>query len=249
MTRRTARLPSYSFIEPIFMDSLIYGRENDMHPDAAILDWDHKPSDAIFGDEFVRTIYQALQASPQWPKTLLVITFDEHGGCYDHVAPPAAIPPDNRLIAPGQPGYSGFGFNRYGVRVPAVMVSPLLEAGAVDHTLYDHTSVLRAVMQQFGVNGDLGQRTANANPIAPPFASGLRSDVPNLSKPAVVETPITEDNPHTHIQSTLVQAAALRLVELGAEPPNPSQMETRLASEAELQRIATAAGLTPQRAP
>jgi hypothetical protein len=51
-------LPSYAFIKPIFMDSVVYGRENDMHPDAAVLDWDHKPSDAIFGDELVRKIYR-----------------------------------------------------------------------------------------------------------------------------------------------------------------------------------------------
>ena len=192
-------LPSYSFVEPIFMDSLIYGRENDMHPDAAILDWDGKPSDARFGDELVRKVYQALKAGPQWNSTLLVVIFDEHGGCYDHVPPPPAVPPDNRIIPSGQPGYSGFGFDRYGVRVPAVMVSPLLVRSVVDHTLYDHTSIIRTVMERFGVSGDLGRRVANADPLAPLFAESPRADVPDLLAPAVDDEEVAGGRPaHPH---------------------------------------------------
>ncbi len=240
-------LPTYSFIEPNFMDSLnpLYGRENDMHPDAAILDWDHKPSDAIFGDELVRKIYQALLASPLWNKTLLVIIFDEHGGTYDHVPPGPATPPDNRIIKKGDPGYSGFQFNRYGVRVPAIMVSPLLVAGTVDHTLYDHTSVLRTVMQQFGVTGDLGQRVANANLITPQLASPPRADVPAFPNPVIEDeaVAVTVDAPPTAIQSTLIQAAALRLSQLGGATPDPAKLAMRLTAEAELLRLAKSVGL------
>jgi len=260
---KNGTLPSYSFIEPNFMDSSIYGRENDMHPDGAIIGsdsklWDGLPSDARFGDELVGRIYQALKAGPQWPSTLLVITFDKHGGCYDHMAPPAAVPPDDRLIPQGQPGYSGFGFNRYGVRVPALMVSPLLAGSAVDHTLYDHTSIIRTVMQRFGVSGDLGRRVAGANPLAPPFAEEPRSDVPDFPAPAVVtevardvaKDTLAPDLPLTQIQATLVRAAARRLSELS---PHVTVDETRLNSrrnsEAELQRVASAAGLRDPLAP
>jgi phospholipase C len=241
---QNGNLPSYAFIEPIFIDSCVYGRENDMHPDAAILDWDGKPSNAIFGDELVRKIYQALKASSLWNQTLLVILFDEHGGCYDHVAPGPATPPDGRIIAPGMPGASGFKFDRYGVRVPAILVSPLLVGGTVDHTLYDHTSILRTVMEQFGVSGDLGQRVANANPIVPPFADGPRSDVPDLTTPVAPNDTVEGDAPFHAVQAMLVRAAALRLSELNpAATPEPDELTTRLSSEAELQRAATAAGM------
>ena len=142
------QLPAYSFVEPNFMNSLIYGYENDMHPDAAVLKIG-QASNVLYGDELIRKVYQALLTGPsqQWESTLLVITYDEHGGCYDHVAPGAATPPDNRIIQPNQDGYSGFLFNRYGVRVPAVLISPrIAQPHSVDHTIYDHTSVLRTVM-------------------------------------------------------------------------------------------------------
>jgi hypothetical protein len=69
----------------------------------------------------------------------LIITFDEHGGCYDHVPtpPPWTCSPDGIVIPYGQPGGTGFVFNRFGVRVPAVLVSPLIEAGTVCHTPFE----------------------------------------------------------------------------------------------------------------
>jgi phospholipase C len=241
---KNGTLPTYTFIEPNFMDSVVFGRENDMHPDAAVLDWDHKPSDAIFGDELVRKIYQALKASPLWTKTLLVITFDEHGGTYDHVPPGQATPPDDRIIKKGQPGDSGFKFNRYGVRVPAIMISPLLVGGTVDHTLYDHTSVLHTVMQQFGVTGDLGQRVANANLIQPQFAGAPRTDVPDFPTPVAPDDTPAVNAPPTAIQSTLIQAAALRLSELGrGATADPAKLAMRLTAEAELQRLARSVDL------
>jgi len=245
---KSGALPSYTFIEPNFMDSCFYGRENDMHPDAAIKDIDGKPSDAIFGDELVRKVYQALKSGPLWNNTLFIINYDEHGGTYDHVAPGPATPPDDRIIEKGKPGYSGFGFNRYGVRVPAIMVSPLLVAGTVDSTLYDHTSVLRTAMQQFGITGSLGQRTGNANFILPPFAGAPRTDVPDFPTPVAPENSAVADAPLTGIQSSIVQGAALRLRELSRTPApaaaaDQAKLTTRLSAEAELLRIAQSAGL------
>src|SRR5262249_60485177 len=78
----------------------------------------HPPSVVTLGEQLIADVYNCLRASKLWRKTLLLITYDEHGGCYDHVAPSAAVPPQ-----PPVPGQT-FGFDRYGVRVPAGIASP-----------------------------------------------------------------------------------------------------------------------------
>jgi phospholipase C len=96
-------------------------------------------------------VYETLRAGPGRPGTLLVITYDEHGGCYDHVPPPwGATPPDNDT------GEFSFGFDRFGVRVPAVLVSPLIAPGTVYRvpaggTPLDHTSILKTVEQRWSL--------------------------------------------------------------------------------------------------
>jgi phospholipase C len=123
-------LASYSFLEPSWGSS-----GNSQHPNY----------DVSLGEQFLLAIYQALQSGPAWDQTLLIITYDEHGGCYDHVAPPGgATPPDSSV------GQYGFDFTRFGLRVPAVLVSPLIPAGTVFRvpeggTPLDHTSVLKTI--------------------------------------------------------------------------------------------------------
>src|SRR5436305_2180007 len=94
--QRPGGLPAYTFIEPNMMCSKKYGPENDMHPAYAILNTG-TPTNVLYGEELIYKIYDALRNSPDWNSTLFVITFDEHGGCYDHVPtpPPPAIPPDD----------------------------------------------------------------------------------------------------------------------------------------------------------
>src|SRR5215469_2410485 len=121
-------LPQYAFVEPSFVIE-----PNDEHP----------PHDVNAGEAFLHAVWSAVSGSPAFAKTLLLITYDEHGGCYDHVLPPfGATPPD----AESTPGDQGFGFDRFGVRVPAVVVSPWIAAGTVfrsDRAVpYDHTSIL-----------------------------------------------------------------------------------------------------------
>jgi phospholipase C len=89
------------------------------------------------GQDLVLAVYDALAASPQWDRSLLVVVYDENGGFYDHVPPPQA--------ADDEPGM----FGSYGVRVPAIIVSPWIEPGAVSHTVFDHTSIIKTILMRF----------------------------------------------------------------------------------------------------
>jgi phospholipase C len=128
-------LPPVSWIDPRFKDLKVLGpNSNDDHP----------PSDVLAGQDLVLTIYHALSSNPDiWKDTLLVITYDEHGGFYDHVAPPAAVDDEHD-------------FQRLGLRVPALVVSPLvaarksateLELGEDFHL--DHTSIIKTILMRF----------------------------------------------------------------------------------------------------
>ena len=98
---------------------------------------DHPPADIKDGQDLVLAVYDALAASPQWDRSLLVIVYDENGGFYDHVPPPPA--------ADDEPGM----FGRYGVRVPAIIVSPWIEPRTASHTLFDHTSIIKTILSRF----------------------------------------------------------------------------------------------------
>ena len=97
---------------------------------------DHPPSDIRKAQKFVAEVYNTLLESPKWDKTMLVIYYDEHGGFYDHVVPPAAEDDFAHL-------------SRYGVRVPAIVVSPWVGEQSVSHTVFDHTSVIKTILERF----------------------------------------------------------------------------------------------------
>jgi phospholipase C len=193
-------LPKYSFIEPSFLD-----HPNDYHP----------PHDVVAGEQFVYQIWQAVSQSPKWEQTLLIITFDEHGGTYDHVMPPwGAVCPD----AQSNPGKEGFAFNRFGVRVPTIVVSPWIQAGTVFRTAsgtpYDHTSILATLRDWLGIpaNTMLGsQRIAAAPSLAQLFTLPAARDVIPLISPPPAETQETSTFlPPNHLQNSLVAAQAAR---------------------------------------
>jgi phospholipase C len=162
-----AALPSVSWIDPAFTDlNLFSAASNDDHP----------PADVRRGQDLVLLVYNALASSPLWEKTLLVITYDEHGGFFDHVPPPEAVDDDPET------------FGIYGVRVPALVVSPWVAPRSVSHELFDHTSLIKTILGRFcpaelyadgGVAGDvrhwlepghphaMGKRVAAANDLAP----------------------------------------------------------------------------------
>ncbi|MHB1765546.1 MAG: alkaline phosphatase family protein [Gammaproteobacteria bacterium] len=134
--------PQFAFIEPRYLG----WEENDDHP----------PHDIMCAEKLIADVYNAVRSNdPLWRSTLLVVFYDEHGGFYDHVVPGPAIPPDGH-----QEEYS---FDRLGVRVPALLMSPWVER-RVETTLFDHTSLLKYLTEKWDL-GPLGERTANATSI------------------------------------------------------------------------------------
>lgn len=142
------KLPQVAFIDPKI------GAEGFAQDD------EHPPSDMQFGQEFNAKVIDALLKSPNWPSSALFLTYDEHGGLFDHVPPPKACAPGDmepNLDAGNEPG----GFDRYGVRVPMILVSPFAKKHHVAHGIYDHTSITRFVEARFDLPAITG-RDANA---------------------------------------------------------------------------------------
>lgn len=222
---RSGGLPNYSFIEPNYMDSLKWGPENDMHPESHAVQL-YGLSNVEEGEKLVYRIYSAVRNSPDWDRTLLIIIFDEHGGCYDHIPPPATVSPDGIVIPQSQPGGSGFAFDRLGVRVPAIVISPFTQAGTILDDLFDHTSVLKTAMNCFGLGTDgLGRRTAQANDLSGALnIETVRTDTPFIPRPANLEVGIAQrtealgkwlmhasEKPVTELHKTALSVAARRL--------------------------------------
>jgi phospholipase C len=146
---------------------------------------EENPEDIHLGEAFVASVVHAVMAGPKWRKTVLVWTYDEHGGYYDHVPPPQAVPPDDiapRInVPPDQPG----GYDRYGFRVPAVVVSPYGRPHFVSHTVYDHTSILKTIERKWNLPA-MTYRDANANDLLDclDLSSEPRLLHPTLAAPA-----------------------------------------------------------------
>lgn len=157
----------YTFIEPSYGDSINGSFEggSSQHPMDSLAQ----------GDALVARVYNTIRTSPVWNNSLLVILYDEHGGFYDS-AIPASAPPPNDGAGPSL-NKSGFKFDTYGVRVPAIIVSPWVAKGFVDHTLYDHSSVLATIEALFSLP-PLTERDKNASPLLPLITGVLRSDCP-----------------------------------------------------------------------
>jgi phospholipase C len=141
----TGSLPAFSFLDENYSTQ---SQEN--------------PQDIVIGEQLIYDVVNALAGSPNWSSTLLVINYDEHGGYFDHVAPPVALVPDAipPIIEPGQSIYDGFG--RYGFRVPALVISPYSQQDWVTHTVYDHTSILAMIERKWNLPA-MTLRDANAN--------------------------------------------------------------------------------------
>ncbi|MEO8150900.1 MAG: alkaline phosphatase family protein [Bacteroidia bacterium] len=136
----------------------------------------HPLDDVTRGEKLVKEVYETIRNSPHWGTSALIIAFDEHGGFYDHVKPPKTVPPGD--IETFSDDGVNFKFNQLGVRVPAIIVSPLIKKGVIDSVTYDHTSVLATIERLFGLD-HLTERDKNANDFLHLFSlAEARTDTP-----------------------------------------------------------------------
>lgn len=190
---REGRLPKYSFIEPRYSD-FFGGTVNSNHPGGAGLDMSDPngaslppPVRVVDGERFLWQIWNILLRYPQtFAKTLLVVTYDEHGGLFDHVPPgPAKSPFD--------PPVDNFDYDRYGVRVPAILINPSIPPGTVypprkagaplPDPPFDHTSLLSTLIAQFELPGRLTPRVYAA-PKLEGLITSQRYPAPSCTSPA-----------------------------------------------------------------
>jgi phospholipase C len=113
----------------------------------------HPLDDVRAGEALIKSAYEALRASPLWDTSLLIVTWDEHGGFYDHAGalPGGAPAPGDKVVTPGDVNKFGFTFEQYGPRVPAVVVSPRIPPNLIDHRSYDHASIPATVEKIFTI--------------------------------------------------------------------------------------------------
>ena len=165
-------LPKYSYIEPRYTDEF-YGIPNSNHPGGAGIDWEDPNGQSLppavdvrYGEILLYQLWAILNEYPEvFDKTLLIVTYDEHGGLYDHVPPPCATSPFPTPV-------DNFNYDRYGVRVPAILINPRIKpktiypsrksGDPVPKIPFDHTSILSTLIAQFGLIGSLTPRVACA---------------------------------------------------------------------------------------
>lgn len=124
---------SYTFIEPSYDVFDSYKDGNSQHPLGS----------AKAGEMLIKRTYEALRKSPKWGSSMLIVTYDEHGGFYDHVAPP----PTAATNSVGK--HHGFTFDQCGPRVPAIVISPLIPKNLIDHRQYEHASIIATLIDLF----------------------------------------------------------------------------------------------------
>jgi phospholipase C len=238
----SAQLAAFSYIEPVWAkhpsrnaapgttqadNEHNFQEQNDQHP----------VSNLAVGEKLIYDVYTSLISNQAvWEKSLLIVTYDEHGGNYDHVPPETGATPPDDII-----GASGFDFTRFGVRVPAVIVSPLIPAGTVFRAPagsppYDHTSIIATLRARFNL-GALGKRDA----IAPHLGPVLTLSEPRRDDPLKGVTPPTAPDPHqqagaaqiSDVPSSFLQAKAIAAAKLPvpSEPiENPEQTVAALST-------------------
>jgi len=200
---------SYTFIEPnyghVLTGDFTYG--NSQHP----------KDDVTRGEGLLKAIYETIRNSPHWDNSMLIVSYDEHGGFYDHVPSPPSVSPGDAFTDPGN-NTNHFDFKQLGVRVPAVIISPLIPRGVIDSTIYDHTSVLATVESIFGLL-PLTERDKQANTLNHLFSlTTPRTDAPTtLPAPANSGIKLDENNGASTADRAPVTDAAF-----ATEPVSPS---------------------------
>jgi phospholipase C len=197
-------LPAFSLVDPDFGLADVIGglTPGDTIPEKARAQGqdEENPQNIDYGEAFVAQVVDALLNSPAWPRTLMIWLYDEHGGYYDHVPPPRAVAPDHikPILDSGEKIHAGF--DSYGPRVPAVIVSPWSRPHAVSNVVHDHTSILAFVEQKWNLPA-MTHRDANAHSLLDflDFRKPRLLDPPTLAKaadPVAADQDCTTDDPH-----------------------------------------------------
>ncbi|KAG1330938.1 non-specific phospholipase C6-like [Cocos nucifera] len=205
---RDGRLATLSVLEPRYFD-IASNPANDDHPS----------HDVANGQKLVKEVYEALRASPQWNESLLLITYDEHGGFYDHVPTPnVGIPSPDGIVGPAP---YNFTFDRLGVRVPTIAVSPWIKKGTVvarpngptPNSEFEHSSIPATIKKMYNLTSDfLTQRDAWAGTFESIVGelTSPRTDCPEVLPDATPlrMTGAKEGSPLSEFQIEIVQLAA-----------------------------------------
>ncbi|MEQ1864383.1 MAG: alkaline phosphatase family protein [Micropepsaceae bacterium] len=229
----SGKLPKYSFLEPHmfnFMPPEYW--HNDMHPSEWMHAWHWMflaqggPGSVLLGDHLIWQVYEALRSSPQRDRTLFIITFDEHGGCFDHVRPPTATAP---TLSDRQ---YGFPFERLGVRVPMVMISSFIAENTIVNDPMHHCSFLKTMQKKWDL-GSLGPRQDDAPCFADavfsiksgsgllnesrswPDLSHIYRDHPAIARAKAKPPKLKRDQPLSRLQSLIVASTYVHLCNLG----------------------------------
>jgi phospholipase C len=224
--------PEYAFIEPRY-----FGQdENDQHP----------PTGVTPGEQLIARVYNAIRDNEAlWKSTLLIVTYDEHGGFFDHVPPPATVAPDGNTRE--------YAFDQLGVRVPAILVSPWVERG-VCKTQFDHTSVLRYACDKWGMEQLSNRAQPNAGAcrsksLLPELTrlAAPREDTPQSiaarplprGRAVAVETPVEGAREALmYFLATLPQAAAKPGMRAARKGRAPAPAELRRLGDRQLHELA-----------
>jgi phospholipase C len=169
----------YTFIEPNYGDIAF-----DTYKGGSS---QHAMDDLYGGEGLIKFVYEAIRNSPLWNESLLIITYDEHGGFYDSVAPGSITEPGDGSNS-SKLNKFGFQFNQAGVRVPAILVSPWLGKGVIDKTVYDHTSVLATAEKVLDIK-PLTDRDKHAKNPLHLLLESARTDCPTTLPEPVLTTP------------------------------------------------------------
>ena len=200
-------LPAFSLVEPIYQ---MYGATGKVaptsnHPGSSVAtDSTGVPISVSCGERFLAQIFQALSANPAlFAKTLLIVTYDEHGGLFDHVAPPKAVSPFVKPV-------TNFNYNSYGVRVPTLFINPYVQPGLfppdsnANPPAFDHTSILATMRDQFGLSGSLSPRVD----AAPTFSGLINPSQQPINAPTIPLPPcVWSPPPNLGHADPIVQSA------------------------------------------
>jgi phospholipase C len=189
---------AYTFIEPDYEVLSDYKCGTSQHP----LD------DVTRGEALIKSVYEAVRNSPVWNQSLLIITWDEHGGFFDHMPPPATVAPGDTVLNTGW-NQSKFTFEQLGPRVPAVVISPLIPGNLIDHRVYDHSSIPATLEACFGLS-PMTQRDAHANNLLSLVSrTQPREDTP-ATLPAPAPSGVTGCDPTSFLAATVAATPSVQ---------------------------------------